>query len=247
MAWRLGCPASVQSIDSRDHDASTGITTHVLVVVPSVHGSRFWRLNPQLFVPCPLRPLSVASIARGSWRCRGDHLVSSRCPPCPRRHSAWIGSLHLRVPVPRAPNRIIHAEIWEGVFRFAVRGTLHVSGSGQRSRVVAVQKLRSSKRAEEKEKASPRQRLSHPKLQHINNPLFSSIPSIASLNINTEAIPISINLRSVNHGSIIRPSLSIPNRSPNPPNRGESTLPSPVRFPGKSRPPGGVSGLYSPS
>lgn len=162
------------------------------------------------------RPMSVASIARGSWRCRGDRLVSSRCPPCPRRHSAWIGSLHLR-----------------GVFRFAVRGTLHVSGSGQRSRVVAVQKLREVKQTSRgKRKSLPPPTPVAPQVTARQHAPFLVPPSTASLNITTKVQPRIDN--PAKKPRIHHPSVPLdPKPLTEPPQSGGIHTPESRSFPGK--------------
>lgn len=195
---------------------------------------------------CALHPICSSWFLAASER--SSRLVSVSLSS-PRRHSAWIGSLHLRVPVPRGPNRIIHAEIWEGVFRFVSPGGFRGRfGDMFWSEVKSCRdaKTKTKQTAEKgKSKSLPLPTPVHPQVKGINIPPFFA-HSISSLQSTPNPFPSRSTSDPTNHGSTIRPSRSqFPNRSPNPPNRGNTHTPdgSPVRFPGKSRPPAASQAL----
>lgn len=194
----------------------------------------------------------VRCVARGSWRCRRDHLVSSRLAVLsgPRRHSAWIGwSLHLRVPGRAVPRR---HQIGSSMPRFgracfaspSIRGILG-GGLGvgslrveeHRSRGVRKKLKQMGREEKEKAKPPPANNACHPKVQRINTPLFfiHFLPGHRHTNP-VRPKPNRQSHKIGNHGSIIRPSRSQSTH------RGTPPL-TPVRFPGKSRPPAASQAL----
>lgn len=211
---------SVQSIGSGGLDASpTGITTQVLVVVASIHGS---------FAPRPLRCSWLLAVSE-----RSSRLVSSRCPvrSGPRRHSAWIGwSLHLRVPGRAVPRR---HQIGSSMPRFgracfaspSIRGVLG-GGLGvgslrvEEHRSRGVRKKLKQMGREDKEKATPppcQQRLSPQSSAHQHPPFFIHFPPEHR---HTNPVRPKPNRQSHKNreSRLHHPSLSIPKHSPrNPP------------------------------